>query len=117
MPRYKEELINKNALVEALLDYTWRDEEGFLIESTDEKRQFIEQWLPNVPIVDAKPVRHGHWVHGREISRSYIGDACVGIHYDKCWCSECNYTVEGYPLLWKYCPICGATMDEVKEDV
>lgn len=55
MPRYEERWIDKNALVEALLDYTWRDEEGFEIESADEKRQFIEQWLPDVPTVDAEP--------------------------------------------------------------
>lgn len=56
------------------------------------------------------PVRHGHWVHGKELSRDYIGDVCVSIHYDKCWCSECNYPVEGHPL-WMYCPNCGAKMD------
>lgn len=53
----------------------------------------------------------GHWVHGKELSRDYIGDICIRVHYDKYWCSECNYTVERLPL-WKYCPNCGAKMDE-----
>ena len=53
----------------------------------------------------------GHWVHGKELSRDYIGDICIRVHYDKYWCSECNYTVERPPL-WKYCPRCGAQMDE-----
>ena len=57
--------------------------------------------------------KDGYWVHGKELSRDYIGDVCVGIHYDKWWCSECHYPVEGQPL-WKYCPNCGAVM-EVKE--
>lgn len=61
------------------------------------------------PTVDAEPVRHGHWVHGKELSRDYIGNVCVSIHYDKCWCSECDYPVE-HPL-WMYCPNCGAKMD------
>lgn len=60
-------------------------------------------------------VRHGHWVHGKELSRDYIGDACVNIHYDKWWCSECNYPVEEQPL-WMYCPNCGAKMKEENED-
>ena len=55
----------------------------------------------------------GHWVHGREVSRDYIGNVCVSVHYDKWWCSECNYPVEGQPL-WRYCPNCGAIMDEVR---
>ena len=52
----------------------------------------------------------GHWVHGREVSRDYIGGVCVSMHYDRWWCSECHYQVEGQPL-WNYCPYCGAIMD------
>lgn len=111
MPRYKEELIDKNALMEALLDYTWRDEEGFLIESTDEKRQFIEQWLPNVPIVDAEPVRHGHWIEHHE-PYTWMG-------YTYWSCSECGFEC-GYEKDIKFrtnhCPNCGAKMDEVKNN-
>lgn len=54
----------------------------------------------------------GYWVHGKELSRDYVGNICVRIHYDKYWCSECNYSVEGQPL-WNYCPNCGAKMAEV----
>lgn len=59
-------------------------------------------------------VQHGRWLHGREISRDYIGDACVAIHYEKWWCSKCNYIVDGKPL-WNYCPNCGAQMEEQNE--
>ena len=63
----------------------------------------------------AEPGRHGHWVLGKELSREYIGDVCVSIHYDKCWCSECDYPVKEYPF-WTYCPNCGAKMDEVCDE-
>ena len=63
--------------------------------------------IDSAPTVD--PVNHGHWEHGKELSRDYIGDACVDVHYDKWWCSECNYPFEKKPL-WNYCPNCGAKM-------
>ena len=66
-----------------------------------------------MPKADGSTIpKDGHWVHGKELSRDYIGDVCVSVHYDKWWCSECNYHVEGQPL-WRYCPRCGAKMDEV----
>lgn len=50
--------------------------------------------------VVAEPVKHGHWVQGKESSR----------------CSECNCTLAGQAL-WMYCPNCGAMMDgERKKD-
>lgn len=61
--------------------------------------------------------KDGYWVHGKELSRDYIGDVCVGIHYDKLWCSECNYQLEEDEPLWRYCPRCGAKMDEVKSEI
>lgn len=69
----------------------------------------INEAIIVAPTID--PVKHGHWAHGREVSRDYVGDVCVSVYYDKWWCSKCNYHVEGYPL-WKYCPCCGAKMDE-----
>lgn len=61
--------------------------------------------------------KDGYWVHGKELSRDYIGDVCVGVHYDKLWCSECNYQLEEDEPLWRYCPRCGAKMDEVKSEI
>lgn len=65
----------------------------------------ILETIHEQPTVD--PVNHGKWLHGREVSRDYIGDVCVAIHYEKWWCSKC--TAEGRPL-WNYCPNCGAYM-------
>ena len=47
----------------------------------------------NAPTMDAVPVVHGHWI----------------IYPDVCVCSECN---EQSPGIFKYCPNCGAIMDE-----
>lgn len=44
-------LIDADALVDALMTYTWRDEDDRLIDDADEKRAYIEQWLPNLPTV------------------------------------------------------------------
>lgn len=45
-------LISQAALIEALMTYTWRDDDERLIDDADEKREFIKQWLPDVPAVD-----------------------------------------------------------------
>lgn len=68
-----------------------------------------------VPKVDAQPVRHGKWIHGREVCREYIGITLVSVQYEHWKCSACGYRTEGEPL-WKYCPNCGAKMDERKEE-
>ena len=64
----------------------------------------VEQFAPTV---DAEPVKHGHWVNkGFEPLR----------------CSVCGITVDainGIPwanIGFKFCPHCGAKMDEVEEN-
>ena len=44
-------LIDADALVDALMAYTWRDEDERLIDDADEKREYIKQWLPDLPTV------------------------------------------------------------------
>lgn len=68
-------------------------------------------------ITDAPSVvpKRGKWILGKEISREYIGDVCVGIEYDGWQCSSCKTKVEKpYKPNWNYCPNCGAKM-EVEE--
>lgn len=45
-------LIDENALVDALMAYTWRDDDERLIDDADEKRAYIKEWLPVLPTVD-----------------------------------------------------------------
>lgn len=66
------------------------------------------------PTVDAEPVRHGHWMHGDEVVKLDVFDAPEM----SCWCSECGDWLTGsdeYPVRGKFCPNCGAKMDEVTD--
>ena len=79
--------------------------------STDTQHAALKETLEMVPTVDAVPVRHGRW---------FIGDDGA-LH-----CSECSKTpvnrviVDEIPIFdmtpiaerMKYCPNCGAKMDE-----
>ena len=56
--------------------------------------------------------KKGKWIHGKELSKSYIGDMCIGINYEDWRCSECNIAVETYDKpKWNFCPNCGAEME------
>ena len=49
--------------------------------------------------------KHGHWTYERLTNTN-------GGSYSVVWCSNCQARV---PWVTKYCPNCGARMDEVKE--
>ena len=62
-------------------------------------------WLNHAPTVDAVPVRHGKWIYGNDF------------HWYTASCSECGYQRRtdikaANWNAWKYCPMCGARMDE-----
>ena len=62
-------------------------------------------WLDDAPTVDAVPVVHGHW---REDQSGY------GF-----WiCSACGFVSEASAadMLYKFCPNCGARLDEKDGD-
>ena len=66
--------------------------------------QYIN-WLNHAPTVDAVPVRHGKWFDEGQYADYYPHHA---------WqCSECGEHVIEIDTPWyKYCPNCGARMDE-----
>lgn len=64
--------------------------------------QYIN-WLNHAPTVDAVPVRHGKWIN------RWSGCGSVWLEQS---CSECALTFEDEPHEYKYCPNCGARMDE-----
>lgn len=72
----------------------------------------IEDASGNVFVWACKRERkRGEWIHGKELSRAYIGDACVGINYEDFHCSACNVVIEKpCKPTWNYCPNCGAEM-------
>ena len=55
--------------------------------------------MPKGIIVDVTPVRHGHWECGDYYD---IGDVC----------SECLWDSQVVQPSYRYCPRCGAKMDE-----
>lgn len=60
-------------------------------------------WVPatvfGVPIVEAEPVRHAHWIIGRN---------CL-------LCDGCGMVAHFSLIPTPYCPYCGAHMDEVEK--
>ena len=58
--------------------------------------------VENFPAADVAPVRHGKWLYGDYYD---IGDVC----------SECYWDSKMTHPSYRYCPNCGAKMDEVSE--
>ena len=75
------------------------------------EHKYYEQFeVDDAPTIDAEPVRHGKWI---EINT----ESGIFLDYDEVKCSECGF-VEYFNKGWarfKYCPTCGAKMDEVEE--
>ena len=115
MSRYIKDIIFRQDAIELAMQYC-PDDDGTCSKADEDIRNLLDE-LEGLPsaVIEAETVRHGHWVLGKELSREYIGDVCISIHYDKCWCSECDYPVKEYPF-WTYCPNCGAKMDEVCDE-
>jgi len=60
--------------------------------------------------LEREPVRHGTW---KEHKVKIDGKFTLSI---PCYlCSECGGYMDASPLLFKYCPYCGANMDGVEE--
>lgn len=70
--------------------------------------KIFEEALRDAPTVDAVPVVHGRWIKDRLVSTN-------GGTYGVRRCSVCEWCFEDLPYEFKYCPRCGARMDEVKE--
>lgn len=96
-------LIDSDALIERLEPY--KDKYGaeefpyYMVHEA-----FIYE-MEKEPTVDAVPVRHGKWIYGNEF------------HWYTASCNQCGY--KRYTDIkatnwngWKYCPNCGARMDE-----
>lgn len=68
----------------------------------------IEEAIKNAPTIEAKPVVHAHWLEqiidgGQELMCSNCGEYAL-------------MNDEFYSEFSKYCPYCGAQMDEKEND-
>ena len=73
-------------------------------ESADYTIYHFEEWLEQQPTIEAKPVVHAHWLEqiidgGQELMCSNCGEYAL-------------MNDEFYSEFSKYCPYCGAPMDE-----
>ena len=70
------------------------------------------QYLEIIPSADVATVRHGRWEE-----MHYEGGILDGTNFDRC--SVCGYERvfddPAFKTVFKYCPNCGAMMDEVSE--
>lgn len=64
----------------------------------------VEKLILESAVVDAEPIRHGKW----------IGKPIGG--YSDVKCNACGNVFLENNGKWKYCPNCGAKMDEVNND-
>ena len=68
----------------------------------------FQQVIGMIRRIEAEPVKHAHWV------------ACESDEYeDEYKCSACGIqfiAIEPQEEGWKYCPCCGAKMDEEGKD-
>lgn len=95
------DLIDRQEAIKAIKEYRYTD-------------RFFPSYavsaLKELPSADAEPVRHGRWIG---ISDGYADGYPV---YDEWECSECGVVFEDefedVEPRYKYCPNCGAKMDE-----
>ena len=99
----------------------WIDADALKLDILQTEATFGDTWVGKIlkvinrsivdeaPTVDAEPIRHGHWVDvGSEVAR-----VCSYCHEDVLY--AVMYNLKGEEVSLKYCPYCGAKMDEVTE--
>jgi len=60
--------------------------------------------------------RKGHWEHGKELGKEYLGRILVDITYEDWHCSNCHCVIDqSSKPKWNYCPNCGCRMVEPQE--
>ena len=93
-------LIDADALVDALMMYTWCDEDGWEIDDAEPKREYIKGWLPDISTIEAEPVRHGKW----ELAG-----------YGNWLCPECGKTIV-HDVEIHFCPKCGMRLEQPDDE-
>lgn len=77
--------------------------------------KFVVDWLKTeFDIVESEiePVRHGKWEFINQAT-NYL-ESPTG---DMCKCSECNFKIDVSETLFKYCPNCGAEMNQTVKNI
>lgn len=99
-------LIDADALTDELIKGIEADTDKSIQTSfTKSVCMILCKAIDQQPTIDAEPVRHGKWLYDNQF------------HWYRACCFECGYCrvtdVEADRWNeWKYCPNCGARMDE-----
>lgn len=91
--------INRDDVAQMLIEGILED------NSSPQYAEYIRLLVYSVPSADVAPVWHGKWIHPTE----------YGLNLPEHYCSECG-TWEYSDTESKYCPNCGAKMDEGEND-
>lgn len=111
-------LIDKRELMELLDDMFSRyDGTPSVMEGFKYGLDAVISEVSVMPTIDAEPIKHGKWEHGRELSRDFVGRELVAIDYEDYHCSVCGakYKNKDTIIAFKFCPICGTHMEGVEE--
>jgi len=89
------------------LEPKWKSMDEFSSEELiNELNSIIESFM-KLPVVEARPVKHGHWLGAQSFESQcpYTMGVC-----SICGCKPLRRVMSGMP--YSYCPNCGAKMDE-----
>lgn len=103
-------MIDADALKKEMLE-TYEHEYPTASGAFDEfASRIVPNIISNAPIIDAEPVRHGHWIYNKDTGeiRCNLCNALVGV-------TMYSDDVEPIAEVENFCFNCGAKMDEVSE--
>ena len=115
----KDGLLAKSATaIEELMAQV--NDKDYLIQQQAEEierlRRDVKKQQEKMIELAKKLPKKGKYVHGKEISREYIGDCLVSVDYEDWRCSVCGIVFEQWNIpKFNYCPNCGAKMGGTDE--
>lgn len=96
------EYIEREAISEEIRKYYYKNPPNSSYgEGFDRGLDRAQRAILDAPAADVAPVVHGRWLYGDYYD---IGDVC----------SECDWDSQMTHPSYRYCPNCGARMDEVE---
>lgn len=96
------EYIEREAISEEIRKYYYKNPPNSSYgEGFDRGLDRAQRAILDAPAADVAPVLHGRWLYGDYYD---IGDVC----------SECDWDSQMTHPSYRYCPNCGARMDEVE---
>ena len=83
---------------------------GYYHQRTEIQHKALKEAIERTPTIEAEPIRHGHWM-SYEFATDYRWRKC-----SVCGTADEYINILGLEAIRRYCPFCGAKMDEEIED-